>query len=136
MSELVNETTKQVRIFPETLDADDGYPSDEKIAQIRAANDIPNAAQWLIETFPKLVESLPCGFVEVRDDVNDFDRPIKIVSFSTGGWSGQEALIDAVEHGLVGLFYLWSWQRGGHYQFRVPAPQSTGHTTAPSLSKS
>ena len=94
--------------------------------QCRRANDVANAARWLIETFPKLVESIPCGSVEVRDGIDDFDKPIKIVAFSTGGWSGQEALVNAVEHGLPGTFYLWSWRRGGHYEFRVREFASNG----------
>lgn len=108
--------------FPETLDVDDdGYPSDERIAQLRMADDMPNAIRWLVETFPKLVESIPCGYVRVSEGVDDFDgAPITIISFSTGGWSGQEDLIGALEYGLIGRFYLWSWRRGGHYEFRLP----------------
>ena len=88
--------------FPTTLDVDaDGYPSDERIDQIRRATDIPTAARWLVETFPRLVESIGCGSCEVRDGVNDFGRAIKVVAFSTGGWSGQEELAYAVEHGIM-----------------------------------
>ena len=107
--------------FPNDLDLDDdSYPSEDRIAQIQKANDIPNAAHWLIETFPRLVESMHYGSAEVRDGVDDFDRRIKVVAFSTGGWSGQEDLINAIEGSLLGMLYLWSWRRGGHYEFRVP----------------
>jgi hypothetical protein len=107
--------------FPDDLDVDnDGYPNDEVIDQICKADDISHAARWLVETFPKLVESIPYGYVNVEDDADDFGSPMKVVKYSTGGWSGQEAFINAVESSMLGVLYLYSWQRGGHYTFRVP----------------
>lgn len=112
---------KPLNPFPDTLDVDDdGYPDDERIRQVQIANDFPQAARWLVETFPNLVQTIPCGSVDIFDGVDDFGHSIKIVAYSTGGWSGQEALIDAMEKGIIGMFYLWSWRRGGHYEFRVP----------------
>jgi hypothetical protein len=41
--------------------------------------------------------------------------------FSTGGWSGNESIVDAIEHNqMVQMIGAWSWQRGGHYEYRFP----------------
>ena len=44
-------------------------------------------------------------------------------SISTGGWSGNEAILDAMERNMI--FWMVCWQshrRGGHYQFKLPDP--------------
>jgi hypothetical protein len=113
--------TETILPFPDTLEVDeDGYPDEKYIEQLRIADDMPNAATWLIETFPLLVNSIPCGYVDVRDGLDELQCPIKIITYSTGGWSGQEDLINAVcQNQICDLFYLWSWRRGGHYEFRI-----------------
>ena len=109
-----------IRPLPDTLDVEDGYPSEERIQQIRVSNDVVNGPQWLVNTFPCLVNDMGYGRCTVSDGTDELHSPVKIVQVSTGGWSGQEELISAVEHSLLGTFYLFSWRRGGHYEFRVP----------------
>lgn len=109
--------------FPDDLAVDaDGYPSEAALAQLAHANDLGQAAHWMVTVFPRLVTSMPFGVVELFDGVDDFGHKIKLIAYSTRGWSGQESLVGALEAGPIGWLYLWAWQRGGHYEFRVPVP--------------
>ena len=50
-----------------------------------------------------------------------FDVNGNTVSASTGGWSGNEDIINAMERNE--LMWVISWkcsQRGGHYEFEIP----------------
>lgn len=41
--------------------------------------------------------------------------------FSTGGWSGNESLVHAIEQNqMLQALGAWSWRRGGHYEYRFP----------------
>ena len=40
------------------------------------------------------------------------------IHFMTGGWSGAEELIFAIQKNVWLHYYLFSWQRGGLYVFR------------------
>ena len=78
------------------------------------------------------------GFKDLMDIVYDYwsyDYPYKFVDFtkdggywvyemSTGGWSGNEALIEALQGNH--MFWLINWyssRRGGHYVFKVRADE-------------
>jgi len=44
----------------------------------------------------------------------------------TGGWSGNEELIDSLHKAFGGMFWYFYWvksTRGGHYWFRIPLKQ-------------
>jgi hypothetical protein len=61
---------------------------------------------------------------EAMDDL--FDRPVHRYYISTGGWSGNEDIIDAMSRNL--MLWMLTWQqsrRGGHYIFEVPAAAET-----------
>lgn len=108
--------------FPQTIDLDDdGYPTDDWIAAMSQANDALSAARWMRDKFPEFVWAIGNTFEpNVYQGKDDFDHDILVIRYSTGGWSGQEEFINAVESGPCGWLYLWSWRRGGHYEFRIP----------------
>lgn len=40
---------------------------------------------------------------------------------STGGWSGNEELIEAMRaNRMLWALTVWAWRRGGHHTFRYP----------------
>lgn len=104
---------RKVGSYPTDLEIEDGYPSEGAIEAVRCVG-FSQARQWLREEFPALAEQLPCAYVEVDED----EEGMKI-DFSTGGWSGCEDLIGAVEANLALSYYIRSWQRGGHYVIHV-----------------
>jgi len=108
-------------VSTEWLD-DDGYPSDAALAHIE---------KWegpLLELFA-LVRSIwqyaDIGYWSEEDAPADFPRKGTVRRFlvSTGGWSGNESIIRAMQKNR----YVWhfSWvqsRRGGHYIFEVAQP--------------
>ena len=112
----------KVRPFPLSVDLDDdGYPCEAWIEALKAANDVLGAGKWLANTFPLIVRDIGNTFEpQVFEGKDDFDHRILVIRYSTGGWSGQEDFISALSSTCVNWLYSWSWQRGGHYEFRVP----------------
>jgi hypothetical protein len=91
------------------------YPTDEQLRQVSDWDDWQDVEGWLA-----LVRSLwwqpQWGWMEGTDDASH-----RIYSLSTGGWSGNESLIDAMQDNMLWAV-VWSASfRGGHYQFCVPA---------------
>lgn len=91
-----------------TFDAN-GYPSEETLGTI---------ALWQIAD--------PVGWLEfVRDAWNHHYGRIRFTpdfdEFATGGWSGNESIISAMQENAVLWTMLWeSSHRGGKYVFRLP----------------
>ncbi len=112
--------------FDWSLD-EDGYPEEESLIHLRTYLDTPdtNRADFLVYVFPKLVKSIPCGSVQV-DNHGRNDKSYYLILYSTGGWSGQESLINTVlDCKLLKWSYHQSWRRGGHYEFYVPKAEMT-----------
>ena len=87
----------------------DGYPDDQELQRIR---------EWPGEDFSALME-----FVRTLWKWNDWGWSQQGYKYriSTGGWSGNESLISALEGNMI--FWMMCWhqsRRGGHYTFVVP----------------
>ncbi len=104
----------------ESVQYDDGYPEDEQFSTFDGvALDFYRAARWLLEELPRAADNM-CCFCEVSDGLDGFDkRPVKVIRFSTGGWSGAESLIGLVERRFDMSHFMLSWRRGGHYVFEI-----------------
>lgn len=60
------------------------------------------------------------GWTEERGHDELDERPVTRFRISTGGWSGNEDVIEAMQHSL-GWFFTWvQSRRGGHYIFELP----------------
>ena len=48
------------------------------------------------------------------------ERPVLMLELHTGGWSGNEDIIEALQkHKLFWMMWWWKTERGGHYYFEV-----------------
>jgi len=87
----------------------DGYPEESELQKI---------AEWDYKDFCSLMQ-----YIKERwkyADIGYFDGINNIYQFSTGGWSGNESIISALQENV--MFWACCWQsskRGGHYVFRV-----------------
>lgn len=84
---------------------DDGYPEESELKQI---------AEWPYTDIPGLLE-----FVRERWSYPDrWWTEGDVLHLSTGGWSGNEDLVRAMQQNR--MFWALCWiqsRRGGHYQF-------------------
>lgn len=90
-----------------------GYPTEEELERIR---------KWPTASDADMVKLLE--FIETTcwwEPGWGFRRRGRQYWLSTGGWSGNEEIIGAMQDNL--LFWAFSWvstRRGGHYRFHVP----------------
>lgn len=100
---------------------EDGCPTDEALARIG--------------TFVGTAEEMSCyvqslmhnGRAQLEDFVDDFQRPGKRLTLVTGGWSGCESVISALQ-GTI--FHMCGWEssfRGGKHSYAFSLPQWEMH---------
>lgn len=98
----------------------DGYPTEEELETIRG---------WTIQTYEDIhnwfdfIQSCwwhaDWGWKE-EDDVDcHFHKPIKRYKISTGGWSGNEEIIDVMSTNAIWQITWVQSRRGGHFMFEV-----------------
>ena len=89
-----------------------GYPDDHELARIQA---------WPREDYRGLMEFVRSLWrFKERDWTQGLEDRYQL---STGGWSGNESIIGALQ--LNTMFWLQCWvssRRGGHYEFEVRVP--------------
>lgn len=99
----------------------DGYPTDETLDRIE---------NWEVKTFSDALDAMDfvgrAWYYPDRWERRTTGHPITArreveYAFSTGGWSGNESLVGAIEKNtMLQMLGAWSWQRGGHYVYRFP----------------
>lgn len=104
----------------------DGYPTPDELDRILEwpwpdGVPIPQVARELLAFVKGCWWAADWGWSEEDGQDNITWKPVRRYSLSTGGWSGNEAIIAALrENGhLFPSFWIRS-RRGGHYVFEVP----------------
>ena len=70
--------------------------------------------EYLFEYIKDRWRYADCGYWEEPEP--------RVYKISTGGWSWNEEVIDAMkQHRIFWLICWYSSKRGGHYEFRIPA---------------
>lgn len=112
---------RPAKLWP-SFEYEGGYPEDEDFKAFtrkRPPLDFEQAARWLYRELPRAAENMLCFCTE--DDATDIGgKPVKLLSFSTGGWSGAESIIALIERRIDMSYFMLSWKRGGHYMFEIP----------------
>lgn len=95
------------------------YPTGEELEKIK---------NWDIHDYSALMEFVKSiwwmpefGWHEGPGGNEVHELTTKTLSISTGGWSGNESIITALENNA--MFYMSCWvssRRGGHYEFELP----------------
>lgn len=122
-----------MRLADEPTFDSDGYPTEETLERIRqwpvntwadahAAMDFAGKA-W---SYPDRWRCQPRWRDCSQSHVTNwplYRGTVRRYVFSTGGWSGNESIVAAIEANREVMLGAWSWQRGGHYDFRFPADE-------------
>lgn len=93
----------------------DGYPTEETLLAIREwdANDLGGLFQFVAEAW-----NLDYGRALIRC-VESSAEGRHWIELHTGGWSGNEDIIGALQaNTMAWTLAWWSSRRGGHYEFR------------------
>lgn len=104
-----------------TFDAD-GYPTEETLAAIKNWNVVNDGPYELVEFLHKAWHFAGWGWLmkPIRRGMSKGHHKLYI---STGGWSGNESLIGALqENGMFMAMFWVSSTRGGHYEFDLWKP--------------
>lgn len=94
------------------------YPTDDELAILARFSGTP-------EGFVDHVRNLwwiPAQ-IGVEDGTNEWGAPVKLVSFVTGGWSGNESLIGVILDSFFHISFWVSSHRGGLYIYEVLTSQ-------------
>ena len=100
--------------MPEPTFTRDGYPTDEALEWLSMYNDLePGGAQFA--TWLAFAEKLWSSYGSVRRVKREGQSCIR---FATGGWSGNEDVIDAMRRNYLKWEMTWySSRRGGEHIF-------------------
>jgi hypothetical protein len=100
---------------------DDGYPHDIELARIRTWPLSGLADYEAVIPHLGVRWSYPDRWHKEVAKADFGDRMELRYTFSTGGWSGNEDLVAAIEgNQMLQVIGAYSWQRGGHYEYRFP----------------
>ncbi len=91
----------------------DGYPTEEELATIRDWDLVNNDPLELVEYIRQRWQWADSGFFDLKG------KNIIRLRLSTGGWSGNESIISALQPNLFWYMYWQTSRRGGHYWFRI-----------------
>lgn len=113
--------------WPE-IEYEDCYPVDEDFVEWGNVSSPPlnmkNAGEWLLRELPRAAEHMCCS-CRVSKGKGITGKPVILIDFSTGGWSGAESIINLINRRIDLRHHMLSWRRGGHYVFEVAAPVDT-----------
>lgn len=89
----------------------DGYPDEKELKIIRDWDLLKSGVDGLLDFIEQIWWWPDWGFI----------RKGKKLELHTGGWSGNESIIAALESNLMFWILLWvKSERGGHYWFEIP----------------
>lgn len=102
------------------IEWNDGYPTEESLKQL---SEILNSDDYkkAYDAFWSALKENTYGDMmygktkkEVRDEITE------VWQYHTGGWSGNEDIIRALQDSPFWYLYLTRYDAGGHYYFRLP----------------
>jgi len=109
-----------------TFDAD-GYPTDETLQVISEWDDLSDEGYLMWVQFIKkawhwedLISERESENLMVREVSKTLKRGKHVLGISTGGWSGNESIISAMQDNILWMVNFLNHRTGGHYEFKLP----------------
>ena len=95
-----------------------GYPSDDELEKVKKWDSVHDP--WGLIDFLETIWNWPdWGIRKKKGRTDYFKKPCIHLYISTGGWSGNESIISALQSNVFWIFWISS-RRGGHYEFEIP----------------
>jgi len=91
---------------------DCGYPTEEDLQFIREYKYSPDPEELL--SFLESLWHWPSYIIRIEKEKKIY------LELHTGGWSGNESIIDALSNTMFWHIYWQKSERGGHYYFTIP----------------
>lgn len=88
----------------------DGYPTDDFLEHVRTYDVLKNGPCDLIRELKE--------FWRWPDYIRWYPRT-KTLKISTGGWSGHENVMAALQENFIFMIFWMATLRGGHYTFKL-----------------
>lgn len=115
------------------MDEDDEYPSE---ADLTALEQFEGTPRHFVDEVIRLW-AYP-SYTTVTTITDDFGKEVLQLRLATGGWSGNEDVIQAIDAGMFRILYWHLSQRGGLHLYRIPVarldePVSFGLPATPVL---
>lgn len=96
-----------------------GYPRAEALGLIGKWNISDDGIEDLLDLI-RTVWWYPARHFELRSGQDVLDKPCWILELHTGGWSGNESVIEALGQTTFWWLCWLSSRRGGHFEFEIP----------------
>jgi len=105
----------------------DGYPTEETLQTISEWDDLSDEGYLMWVQFIKKAwhweELVIVGESEnlmVREASKTLKCDKYVLGISTGGWSGNESIISAMQDNILWMVNFLNHRVGGHYEFKLP----------------
>jgi len=103
-----------------TLDTD-GYPTEETLKAISEWDDLSDEGYLVWVQFIKKAWHWPDYVFEGEsENLMVRERNKHVLRISTGGWSGNESIISAMQENIFWMVNFLNHRTGGHYEFKLP----------------
>jgi len=99
---------------------DDGYPTEESLERLRQAINDDDTKKAIKAFYAALKENhWPdwCG----PEQIEKHGELMDVWGYHTGGWSGNESIIEVLQDSIWFHLFLQRYDRGGHYYFDPPS---------------
>lgn len=98
----------------------DGYPEEDELQAVREwpYSDLPGMMDYVRERWRYADD----GYWRVFHGTDELSKqPLTVYTIRTGGWSGNESLVGAMQENSMFMAICWEQScRGGQYEFRIP----------------
>ncbi|RPI55550.1 MAG: hypothetical protein EHM49_01770 [Deltaproteobacteria bacterium] len=98
----------------------DGYPTDDELERIEKWDCLEESVMDLLDYIKSLWNWPDWGFVKRNGRTQGFRKKCIKFELHTGGWSGNESIIYALQKNFMFWSFYWvTSHRGGHYYFEI-----------------
>jgi len=102
---------------------DEGYPTNECLEYL-SDHDNFSSPHEIIDLLDEIWWMPDWGITRKGAHTDKFKRRVFTYYISTGGWSGNESIINALKKNFMFWHYWRESRAGGHYKFRFPVKQT------------